>query len=85
MTAVVLKTTERKPCAFDSRRFLHIDPQRVGARRLGRISPPGAGYSSARARSSTIEVWCSLANIPHLECGDRWFKSSRLDQFRSVV
>ena len=32
-----------------------------------------------------IELWCSLANIPPSEGGDRWFESSQLDQHASVA
>jgi hypothetical protein len=37
---------------------------------------------SIPAGAANIELWCSLANIPPLEGGDRWFKSSQLDQTR---
>jgi len=40
------------------------------------------GAGSSPARVTKIELWCSLANIPPSEGGDRWFESSQLDQIR---
>ena len=41
------------------------------------------GFNSRRGHQ--IELWCSMANIPLSDGGDRWFESSQLDQYASVA